>query len=294
MKVLVTGGKGLLGGEIIRLAPKEWSILAPSHSELDITKADSCREYFTRERPDLVINCAVIISIDKCEEDQETCFEVNRGGVKNLLEAACSLGTPLVFVQISSSEVFGRVNEGEYKIEGYIESDISSPVSAYQRSKTEAEDLIQEYAESNPKIFRKWFIARAGHLFGGTRPTFVDQFLEALQRPESLVLVADQWRTPTWTKYFCYSLFEVIFAKPSGIYHLSSEFGPGEATIPQVVGEIENFLGSKAVAPIIIRSREGFFRVPRAPSNVLINTKSKKLPHWRDQIVEYLRDKDKS
>ncbi len=288
MKVLITGAGGLLGGQVARLAPKEWTVIAPSHNELDITNFGSCRDYFLREKPVLIINCAAIVSVDKCEENQAVCFGVNRDGVKNLLEAGLTAGEPLVFIQISSSEVFGRVNEWEFEINGYAELDESKPVSAYQRSKAEAEKLVEEYGSRYPEIFKKYFIARAGWLFGGARPTFVDQFFEALQNPEPLDLISDQWRTPTWTRYFCQALFKMFETNPSGIYHLSSEFGKGEATTPQVVSEIAKFLGEKAIAPITTRSRLGFFKVPRAPSNVLINTKLPHLPHWRNQIQEYL------
>ena len=82
MKVLITGAGGLLGGQVARLAPKEWTVIAPSHNELDITNFGSCRDYFLREKPVLIINCAAIVSVDKCEENQAVCFGVNRDGVR--------------------------------------------------------------------------------------------------------------------------------------------------------------------------------------------------------------------
>ena len=53
-KILVTGAGGFLGVHIIaKLKKFDFRILTPSHKELDLTRDDACRDYFSNKRPNL-------------------------------------------------------------------------------------------------------------------------------------------------------------------------------------------------------------------------------------------------
>ena len=285
MKILITGGNGLLGKEFSKHNGENFKIKAFSHSDLDVTSKESILGIIKKEKPGVIINCAAIISIDKCEEDQAKCFSVNQGGVKNLVETIAAYDEKIIFVQISSSEVFGRVHDGEYEINGYKEEDEPKPVSNYQKSKTEAEEIVKKAGLPH------WYIVRAGWLYGEGRKTFIEQFLEKLKIDGVLEVITDQWRSPTWTKYFVKGVLELIQSnKPNGIYHVTSETHEGEASTMDVVDELRAYLGEEKVrATLKSVSRADIFKVPRAPSNVLKNTKLPKLPYWRDMLREYLR-----
>ena len=291
MRILVTGANGLLGKEIIAVKRSGFEIVGTDHSELDITDLASIKKAFLKNKPDVVVNCAALVNMDFCEDNPKPCFSVNRDGVANLLQVIKEIGKPVVFVQISSSEVFGRINEGEYKIDGYLEDDEPKPVVNYQKSKAEAEKIVTEFARQNPEILPRSYILRAAWLYGQGRKTFVENFLADLQQPKELSVIAAQWRSPTWTKYFVAQLFLLLEKKPSGIYHSVAEVLPGEATTPQVIEEISKFLGPEKVKATLKEvSRAGFFKVPRSPSNVLKNTKLPKLLYWRDMLQEYLKE----
>ncbi len=290
MKILVTGADGLLGKEIVAVKRSGFEIVGTAHSELDVTNLESVKKALLKERPEAIVNCAAVVNMDLCEENPKLCFGVNRDGVSNLLQALKEIGQPVVFAQISSSEVFGRINEGEYKISGYTEDDEPKPVVNYQKSKAEAEKIVTDFARQNPEILPRFYVLRAAWLYGRGRRTFVENFLADLQQPKELSVIADQWRSPTWTKYFVEQLFLLLEKKyPSGIYHGAAEVLSGEATTPQVIEEIAKFLGKdKVKATIKEVSRIGFFKVPRSPSNVLKNTKLPKLSNWRAMLQEYL------
>ena len=255
-----------------------------------MTDLESMRAALERVRPDIVINCAVVVSVDRCEQDPTRCRAVNVGGVETLLVAIRESGRAITFVQISSSEVFGRVNEGEYKIEGYVEDDEPRPVSLYQCTKHEAEKVLQNFARAHPKTLAHWHIARAGWLYGAGRATFVDQFFEKLQRDEPLEVIVNQWRSPTWTKDFVAGLLELLSSEyESGIYHIANEVERGEASTLDVVEEIALTLGLSRVRALLkLVSREDIFKIPRAPSNVLKNTKLPRLRGWREALRAYL------
>ena len=199
MRIAITGATGLLGQELTDYFrnTQGTEVFPLTHTECDVTDSKRIRAMLTDIMPDILINCAVILNVDFCEENSEKCYAVNRNGVINLLEAARAQDRRLTFVQISSSEVFGRVHEGEFLINGYKEDDEARPASVYQKSKKEAEDLLLDFVKKNPAVFNRWFIIRAGWLYGKGRKTFVDQFLEKLQKDDDLMVVKDQWRSPT-------------------------------------------------------------------------------------------------
>ncbi len=295
MKILITGGTGLLGSEILKQAKeKKLNILVPTHKELDITDKESVSKYIKKHSLECIINCAAQVNVDICEANQEACYALNRDAVKNILEAIKENKKPTIFVQISSSEVFGRIHEGEYKIEGYKEDDFPMPFSAYQKSKTEAEEITTQFCSKFPRIFPKYYIVRVGWLFGKGRPTFVERFVKDLLAGGSVEAVVDQWRSPTATKDVALALLSLVVGQyESGIYHLAGEVKKGEVSTPQVVEEIRKILGEKAQkATVKLVKRDDIFKVPRAPSNVLKNTKLPKLPYWKDAISGYLRNED--
>lgn len=290
--ILITGAGGLVGRELAEffLHEPNTRVASLTHAELDITDAHAITEAIVQRNPDVIINCAVVLDVDACEKNPETCYAVNTRGVSNLLSAAQGASRPITFVQISSSEVFGRVHEGEYLVDGYREEDEARPASVYQKSKKQAEDAVAQFAQKNPDRLSRWYVARAGWLYGRGRPTYVEQFLEKLQKNETMRVIRDQWRSPTWTKHFAQGLGNLLSGKyANGIYHIVNEVKPGEARTLDVIQEIQKFLGPRnANPPLKFVSRDELFKVPRAPSNVLINTKLPRLPYWRDALREYL------
>lgn len=292
MKILVTGADGLLGKEIVATKKGDFQIVGTGHSELDVTDVAHIKRAFLKYQPDVVVNCAAILNVDLCEQNSDLCFGVNRDGVLKILEVSKELGKPVIFIQISSSEVFGRVKEGEYHIGGYREEDTPMPVSNYQTSKTQAETVVVDFARKNQEILPRFYILRAAWLYGKGRGTFVEKFLADLQQPKELSVINDQWRSPTWTKHFVDQMLLLLGDNyPSGIYHGVAEVLPGEATTPQVIEEISRFIGPSRVKATIKKvRRDDFFKVPRAPSNVLKNTKLPRLPYWRDTLRAFLHN----
>lgn len=61
MRVLLTGGGGLLGHSIRRLQPEQqpsWVLVAPTSAELDLRRQSEVEDYFSAQRFDLVIHAA--------------------------------------------------------------------------------------------------------------------------------------------------------------------------------------------------------------------------------------------
>lgn len=101
MRVLYTGGAGLLGKYLTPLLRKQGVELdTPSHNDLDITQTIVPQNY------DLIIHAAAYTDVLKAETERLKCYDVNIVGTMHLAEAYAT--TP--FVYISSEYAHHPVN----------------------------------------------------------------------------------------------------------------------------------------------------------------------------------------
>lgn len=85
-------------------AAGSYHVLSPSHTELEITDADQVMTYFRANKPDILIHCAAISDVGKCDEDVEKSYAINVTGVENLAKACRSCGTKMIFC--SSDQIY--------------------------------------------------------------------------------------------------------------------------------------------------------------------------------------------
>ena len=117
MKFFITGVNGQLGYDVKRelLERGYTDILAPTRVDLDITNEDAVKKMIREYRPSVIFHCAAYTAVDKAEEEQEKCYQVNVLGTKYLTEAAKEVGAKIIY--ISTDYVFDGTKEGLYQIE---------------------------------------------------------------------------------------------------------------------------------------------------------------------------------
>ena len=122
MRLYVTGGTGLVGSNIIRLARARGSEIIASQygpepewqvdyelDPLDLADHDAIRASIRRYQPDVVIHCAAILDQVFMFANRELCWSLMVDGTRAIAEACRDIGARLVFV--SSDWVFdGRVD----------------------------------------------------------------------------------------------------------------------------------------------------------------------------------------
>src|SRR5215208_73451 len=92
MKTIITGAGGLVGGALSRhLAGSGHDVLALRRADLDVTDASAVERLMKSERPELVINCAVL-GVDECERDPAAAHAVNADAPRTLAAAAAEAG----------------------------------------------------------------------------------------------------------------------------------------------------------------------------------------------------------
>lgn len=220
MKILLTGGSGLLGRNLIaHLGGHE--VIAPSSSELDITNALS----FIPFKCDLVIHCAAIAKFADAEKDPLGTIDTNIQGTCNALRHAMTRNARFVF--ISSSHVFdGQKGNYEY-------TDLPNPLTRYAKSKVAGEMAAL--------IYDKSLVIRTE--FCDVDFPFDTAFTDKYSSKEYIDIIAPK-------------IAEKCLSEQTGICHVGSSrrsfYEFGQLRNPNVKpGSVENLLKTSAV-PILI------------------------------------------
>lgn len=93
-KILITGGTGILGREILLLDP---SLIAPTHEEMDITSVGSISRTFEKYHPDIVLHLAAATKPPEHEKDPTLGLVVNIIGTANLALECRVRGVRMVY-----------------------------------------------------------------------------------------------------------------------------------------------------------------------------------------------------
>ena len=207
MKVVVTGGDGMLAHAFARAAAEQGhEAVLVSRRALDVTDAAAVDAVIAGARPDAVLHCAAYTSVDEAEVNEEQAFAVNANGAANVARASARAGAWLVYP--STDYVFGGTKKEPYRTD-----DATGPLNAYGRSKLAGEQAVSGCAERH-------LIVRTSWLYGMGGRNFVSTILRRARAGKPLRVVNDQHGSPTWTRDLGTVVFRLLEAgAPAGIYH---------------------------------------------------------------------------
>jgi dTDP-4-dehydrorhamnose reductase len=183
-RVLVFGSTGQLGR---CLQNADWPADTAA-TFLGREAADFCRshrptEIVRREKPHLVIIAAAYADVDGAEGDEATAMLVNAYTPGVIAQAASELPAPIVY--LSTDYVFDGTKDDAYQ-----ESDTTSPINAYGRSKLAGEVAIRA---ANPRHL----ILRTSWLYSAYRTNFLRTMLRLAKTKVAVQVVDDQHGCPT-------------------------------------------------------------------------------------------------
>ncbi|MRR08611.1 NAD-dependent epimerase/dehydratase family protein [bacterium] len=136
-KMVMTGGSGLLGGEIRQLLPEADY---PSESDFNLTDYRQMDGYLGGRAFSLMLHAAAFVSPPKIDHDPLQALDVNIAGTANIVKLCMKYGLKLVY--ISTDYVF-RGDRGQY-----AEDDPVCPVNKYAWSKLGGECAVRLYDRS--------------------------------------------------------------------------------------------------------------------------------------------------
>ncbi|MBD3296185.1 MAG: dTDP-4-dehydrorhamnose reductase [Candidatus Omnitrophica bacterium] len=295
MRILITGSNGMLGGELCGVLGKGNEVFGLDLSDAgtggkelegffkaDISSGQGLKDIFGSTRPDVVIHAAAMTDVDGCERYKEKAEQINVTGTRNVAEASNAVNADMVY--ISTDFVFGgRASEP------YSESDKTSPLSCYGRTKLQGEDMVRQRAG-------RWSIIRTSWLYGPGGRNFVDTVIRKACKEGELKVVDDQKGSPTLTTDLARALesfLKLEAQRRQGVFHVSNR---GICTWFEFSREI---IRIKGVEGVVLRpiSSEKLRRPAERPSfsamsgDKFTQVTGHTMPLWKDALQRYLKER---
>lgn len=176
MKILVTGGAGFIGSELIRLIIRETDFDVVNvdcltyagninslkdvigncryvHETVSVCDRESLRRIFNAHKPSLVVHLAAESHVDRSIEDAASFIETNIVGTYNLLEEARAYFKSLTslkqklfrFHHVSTDEVYGDLAN---TTDCFTEDTRYDPSSPYSASKASSDHLVRAWSRT--------------------------------------------------------------------------------------------------------------------------------------------------
>lgn len=203
LTVLVPGGTGQLGRELMARAPEGTEVRAPGSGELDLTNTGAVIEAVTSlaesaaeaGRAPVVINAAAFTGVDAAESAQGKAFAVNADGPRVLAAACSSRRVPLLHV--STDYVFPGDRDRPYQVDDEV-----GPRSVYGLTKLAGEEAVLGSGA------RAW-VVRTAWVYGRYGTNFVRTMIRLAGERDTVSVVDDQRGSPTWTADLAAGLYEL-------------------------------------------------------------------------------------
>ena len=279
MKILITGGKGMLGRTLQKELP-EHEIIVADLPDWDITDDTGFVTKVGEAKPDLIVHCAAMTKVDDCEAKRDLAFKLNEEGSRNVALAAKACGARLF--AISTDYVFS--GEPPKEPWAWSETDIPRPRTVYGASKFAGEQMIQ-------MILPEAVIIRIAWLYGSGGPSFIHTMAKlGAQEGAPLKVVNDQRGNPTSTKTVA-DVIKFLMTKPevSGIVHGTCE---DQCTWYDLTVELFRLLGLKR--EVVPCTTEEFPRPAPRPHNSalkksVLNLLGYRTPNWKVALAEFVK-----
>lgn len=144
-KLLVCGGTGFVGSHLHAAAGGSRDVTAFGRDH-DVRDPDALLRAVRSAKPDEVIYLAAITTLRESFDDPRETFDVNFGGVLNLLLALRDNGFRGRMLFVSSSEVYGLLTETDLPVS---ERHHTRPRSPYAAAKIAAEALCYQWSQTD-------------------------------------------------------------------------------------------------------------------------------------------------
>lgn len=277
MRIMIIGSKGSIGTYLVKYIEMTEHICLPYDIEdMNINEFEKTRTIIERDRPDVIINCAVIQAIDRCEVEPVLAYKTNGTSICNLVDI-CN-DNNITFVYLSTHAVFDGKKEDEY-----TEYDEPNPVNTYGASK-----FLGEIFTSRAK---KFYIIRLPTMYGNQESGFygiVEKFVDWLITRDELCVADDKLDTFTYINDAIERIMNIILKRKTyGIYHVCNN---DYCTFYEFAQELRELLGSHTK---LYRAKDEDFQCKgeKFLNGSMVSMKMPPLRHWKKALKEFIDEK---
>lgn len=277
MKILITGGEGLVGRNAGEILSDGFEVFSFGKKQLDITDRENVMRIFNEIKPDVVLHSGAFTDVDLCEENPEKAYLVNSFGTQNVSIASQNIKSYLIY--LSTDFIFdGKKNTP------YSESDIPNPLSIYGKSK-----LLGEYFVSH--LSDRFLIIRTSRIFGKGGKNFASKIPFVMREKEKIFLTQDIINSPT---YVVDLVKAIKFLIKKGVYGILNFSNKGFCSWLDYGKKIKEFLGLETeIIPVNFKD----FKEKKAPrpkfsalNTELIESLGFKIPDWEYSLKIFLEE----
>ena len=283
LRIAVTGTGGRLGGALKRLFEPYCEVIAFHRGNLDLADENAVVDVLSHCEFDVLINPAAMTSVDVCESENETAYQVNARAPELMANVCKRKGSR--FIHVSTDYVFDGVESGLR-----TETDPTGPMGIYGKTKKEGE--LRVLAADSSAL-----VVRTSWVFGPERPAFPDSIIKRAMAEDTVEAIADKWSSPTFADDFGNYLEPLLLERGvSGILHLCNSGSCSWQEYGQEALDVALRLGLplKATSVDSLRLEDmAQFVVPR-PVHTAMNTMRYeelgfgKIRSWKSALTEYL------
>jgi len=255
MKILVTGGSGLLGKYLhaneLAYTDVEYTWFSNKQPwcahRLDVRDLHQVKYVFGKVRPEAVLHMAGVGNVDFCERNYKVADATNAQGSRHVMEVAADYQAQVLMT--STNAVFEGTNPP------YKEGDERAPVNAYGKIRKAAEFAVTREGGSVVRLFLLY-----GWEPEGARGNWASGAVRKLQAGQRMRVVNDRWYMPTYADDAARAVWALLGQgqrdNSRGIYHVA---GADRVTLHQfVVNVAETWkLDPSLVEPCSFDSLEG-------------------------------------
>ena len=272
------GAAGRLGSAVVRRFAGWAEVTGTAREELDVCDRRGVMERVAGLRPAAIVNCTAYNDVDGAEDDPVEALNVNAFAVRNLAEAARSVGAALV--HYSTDFVFDGAGDRPY-----TEEDAPNPRSTYACSK-----LLGEWLAAGAV---RHYVLRVEGLFGASagpdRPTSVDRIVEAILARREVRVFVDRTVSPSYNDDVAWATRALLeTGAASGLYHCVNS---GSCTWEELALEVGRQLGIEPrlrpirMTDVAMRARRPLYC---ALANAKLAAAGAAMPAWQDALARHL------